>query len=83
MELTVNEALQRGIAAHKAGRLRDAEKFYQGILQTQPDHPDANHNLGVNPGARNIAAVDGCCRTLSYVKSLTALEKNAPATVGF
>ena len=47
MELTVNEALQRGIAAHKEGKLQEAEKFYRGILGVQPNHPDANHNLGV------------------------------------
>ncbi len=25
----------------------DAERLYRAILQTQPNHPDANHNLGV------------------------------------
>lgn len=25
----------------------DAEKIYQSILQIQPNHPDANHNIGV------------------------------------
>ena len=47
MEITVNEALQRGVAAHKEGKLQEAEKFYRGILGVQPNHPDANHNLGV------------------------------------
>ena len=47
MELTVAEALERGIAAHRAGKLQDAEHFYRAILQAQPKHPDANHNLGV------------------------------------
>src|SRR5210317_431137 len=47
MELTVAEALERGIAAHRAGKLQDAEHFYRAILQAQPSHPDANHNLGV------------------------------------
>ena len=27
--------------------MRDAEALYRAILQTQPKHPDANHNLGV------------------------------------
>ena len=48
MELTVDQALQKGIAAHKEGRLQDAESFYRAILQAQPNHPDANHNLGVS-----------------------------------
>ena len=47
MELTLHEALQQGIAAHKAGKLQDAERLYRAILQVQPNHPDANHNLGV------------------------------------
>ena len=47
MELTVDKALQQGIAAHKEGKLQDAERLYRAILQAQPNHPDANHNLGV------------------------------------
>jgi Flp pilus assembly protein TadD len=47
MELTIEQALQQGITAHKEGKLEDAERFYRAILQTQPEHPDANHNLGV------------------------------------
>ena len=47
MDLTVAQALEHGIAAHRAGKLRDAEHFYRAILQSQPTHADANHNLGV------------------------------------
>ena len=47
MELTVDQALQQGVAAHKEGNLQDAERLYRAILQAQPNHPDANHNLGV------------------------------------
>ena len=47
MELTIEQALQQGVAAHKEGRLQDAERLYRAILQSQPGHPDANHNLGV------------------------------------
>ena len=47
MELSIEQALQQGVAAHRAGRLQDAERFYRAILQSQPGHPDANHNLGV------------------------------------
>ena len=47
MELTIDQALQQGVLAHKAGRLQDAERLYRAILQSQPTHPDANHNLGV------------------------------------
>ena len=47
MELTVGEALKRGVEAHKAGRLQEAEVFYTTILNDQPNHADANHNMGV------------------------------------
>ena len=47
MELTLDQALQQGVAAHKEGRLQEAERLYRAILQAQPTHPDANHNLGV------------------------------------
>jgi len=47
MELTLDQALQRGIAAHRQGNLQEAEKIYSAILQSQPGHADANHNLGV------------------------------------
>ena len=47
MELTIEQALQQGVAAHKEGKLQDAERLYRAILQSQRAHPDANHNLGV------------------------------------
>ncbi|MDA9799274.1 tetratricopeptide repeat protein [Luminiphilus sp.] len=47
MELTLDQALQQGVEAHQEGKLQDAERFYSAILQVQPEHPDANHNLGI------------------------------------
>ena len=47
MELTIEQALKKGIALHQAGKLQEAERFYRSILNSQPLHPDANHNLGV------------------------------------
>ena len=47
MELTIDQALHQGVAAHKEGKLQEAEKLYRAILSAQPNHPDANHNLGV------------------------------------
>lgn len=38
---------QDAIRQHKAGRLADAERLYRAVLQQQPGHADANHNLGV------------------------------------
>ena len=47
MELTIEQTLQQGVAAHKEGKLQEAERLYRAILQSQPTHPDASHNLGV------------------------------------
>ena len=47
MKLTIEQALQQGVAAHKEGKLEEAERLYRAILQSKPLHPDANHNLGV------------------------------------
>lgn len=46
-QMTIPEALQKAIEAHKAGKLQDAERIYRAILQIQVNHPDANHNLGI------------------------------------
>ena len=47
MGLSINQILQKSLDAHIAGRLKEAKKLYQAILQLQPKHPEANHNLGV------------------------------------
>ena len=47
MELTIEQALQQAIVAHKDGKPQEAERLYRVILQSQPLHPDANHNLGL------------------------------------
>ena len=47
MELTRDEALQKAIEAHKAGRAQEAGKLYTYIIKAEPTHPDANHNFGL------------------------------------
>ena len=47
MELTITEALQKGVEAHRAGKIQEADRYYTAILKAQPKHPDANHNMGV------------------------------------
>jgi tetratricopeptide (TPR) repeat protein len=39
--------LTEGLARHQAGRLADAERIYNQILATRPDHFDSRHLLGV------------------------------------
>ncbi len=43
----MTDLLQQAIQHHQAGELPQAEQLYRAILETQPNHPDANHNLGV------------------------------------
>ena len=69
MELTIEQALQQVVAAHKEGKLQEAERLYRAILQSQPLHPDANHNLGLIAVSVNKADV-----ALPLFK--TALEAN-------
>ena len=47
MELNIDQALQQGVAAHIQGNLQEAERLYRAILQSQSEHSDANHNLGL------------------------------------
>ena len=67
MELTLGQALQKGIDAHKDGRIEDADHFYTLILNAQPDHPEVNHNMGVL--AVGVGKIQGA---LQFFK--TALE---------
>ena len=69
MELTLDQALQKGIEAHKAGKVQEADRYYTAILKANPKHPDANHNMGVL--AVGIGKVE---QALPFFK--TALEVN-------
>lgn len=75
MELTIDQALRQGVAAHKEGNFQEVERLYLAILQVQPAHPDANHNLGVLAIAVN--KVDAALLLFD-----TALERN-PKTEQF
>ena len=69
MEFTIDQALQKAVAAHKSGQIQEADRFYTAILKVEPKHPDANHNLGV------LAVSVGKVETaLPFFK--TALEAN-------
>jgi predicted O-linked N-acetylglucosamine transferase (SPINDLY family) len=47
VKLTINQVLQQGVEAHKAGQVQEAHRLYAAILKVQPKHPDANHNTGL------------------------------------
>jgi tetratricopeptide (TPR) repeat protein len=40
-------ALEEAIGLQRAGRVDAAERIYRRVLQTCPDHAEANHNLGI------------------------------------
>ena len=69
-ELTIEQALQKGIEAHKAGQVQDADHLYTAVLKAQPKQPDANHNMGVL--AVGVGKVE---QALPFFK--TALEANS------
>ena len=96
MELTVGEALKRGVEAHKAGQLQEAEGFYTTILNDQPNHADANHNMGVlavgvgkvEESLPFFKAASGANPNivqfwLSYVNALMKLDRITEAQVVF
>ena len=74
-ELTIDQALQQAIEAHKSGKVQEADRLYTAILKAQPKHPDANHNMGVL--AVGVGKVE---QALPFFK--TALRSN-PSTAQF
>jgi predicted TPR repeat methyltransferase len=45
--LSIEQILHQAVALHQAGEVQEAEKLYRAILQIEPGHAKANHNLGV------------------------------------
>lgn len=45
--LEIGQALQHAIAQHHEGQLKRAEEIYLAILKVMPDHPEANHRMGL------------------------------------
>ncbi|MDB4244182.1 tetratricopeptide repeat protein [bacterium] len=96
MELTLEQALQKGIEAHRAGKAQDAERYYAAILNANPRHPDANHNMGLL--AVDVGKVDAALLFftkalevepnvgqfwLSYIEALIKLDRTVDAKAIF
>ena len=92
MELTLDQALQKGVEAHKAGKAQEADQYYTAILKANPKHPDANHNMGVLAvGVGKVETALPFFKTaiganpdvaqywLSYINALIHLERLADA----
>jgi predicted O-linked N-acetylglucosamine transferase (SPINDLY family) len=45
--MTLDATLQQAVQYHQAEAFAEAEQLYRTILQMKPDHPDANHHLGM------------------------------------
>lgn len=43
----LEQAFQQAVARHHAGNLEEAGALYKAVLQIDPAHPVANHNLGI------------------------------------
>ena len=65
----MQSTIEQAVEALKAGQLAEAEALYRIILQDDPTHPDANHNLGVL-----AASVNKLADALPLLR--TALEAN-------
>jgi len=96
MELTLDQALQKGIDAHKAGNVQEADRCYTAILKSNPKHPDANHNMGVLAvGVGKVEAALPFFKTaldanpniaqywLSYIDALIKLDRMTEAKAVF
>ena len=70
MSDTVEKLLQKGVEFHQLGQAEFASQIYKAILAVQPQHPDANYNMGLLAvGSHQIQA------GLIFLE--TALEANA------
>jgi tetratricopeptide (TPR) repeat protein len=43
----IHEAMTRGVRMHMAGEFDLARQLYGSVIKLQPNHADANHNMGV------------------------------------
>lgn len=73
MKVTIQQAVEKGIEAHRRGMLEDAKNIYLAILSKIPNHPQVNHNLGLI-----ISAQGNKKGALRYLKNAV---KHAPTEV--
>jgi predicted O-linked N-acetylglucosamine transferase (SPINDLY family) len=60
----------RALSAHADGGLEQAERLYRELLESSPQHPDANHNLG--------ALLSQRCQTVAGLPYFKAALEAAP-----
>ena len=47
MEENIQEALTKGVDLHISGEFELAGQLYRSVIELQPEHADANHNMGL------------------------------------
>ena len=88
MEEIIQEALSKGVEMHVAGEFDLAIQLYSSVLKLQPNHADANHNMGLLkldtgnnlealPYLQTARQADTSIAQfwLSYIKALINLER--------
>ena len=45
--LTLNEAFELAVKNHQKNNIKDAQNYYQKVLELDPNYVDAHNNLGV------------------------------------
>ena len=93
MEEIIQEALNKGVEMHVAGEFDLASKLYESVINLQPNHADANHNMGLLkldmgndlealPYLQTALQADTSIAQfwLSYIRALIKLDKTTEAT---
>ena len=93
MEEIIQEALSKGVEMHVAGEFDLAGQLYASVIKLQPDHADANHNMGLLkldmgndlealPYLQTALQADTSIAQfwLSYIRALIKLDKTTEAT---
>ena len=88
MDEIINETLTKGVELHVAGEFDLASQLYHSVIKLQPNHADANHNMGLLkldmgsdlealPYLQTALQADTSIAQfwLSYIKALVKLEK--------
>ena len=47
LQQTLEQVFQLALHHHQNGQHEEADYLYRTVLEIQPEHPDANHNLGL------------------------------------
>ena len=79
----IQQAIDRAVRHHSAGRLPEAERIYQQILKADPSQPDALHLLGViaHQKGKNDVAVGLITKALAIKPDYANAHNNLGMTL--